>query len=218
MTSGLQIKTISETWNIGSYAFEIERVRNLDDLVDQVSDERFEEDERLPYWAELWPSAIALSRHMISHPDHVREKSVLELGCGIGLTSLCLSKAGPSELVLSDYEQEALDATRRNLLKNKIKPPELLLLDWRKPHPERRFDRIVASDILYEKRFFKPLLNLFEQMLEPDGYIIIAEPDRPIAQNFFEMARSRHYFFSFEEEEMIQEGRKIRVRLCFIKK
>ncbi len=35
------------------------RVRDLDALVSRVSDQDFAEDERLPYWAELWPSAIA---------------------------------------------------------------------------------------------------------------------------------------------------------------
>jgi len=218
MPNELQIKTTIENWKIGSFCFEIERVKNLDELVDQVSDELFNEDERLPYWAELWPSAIAFSRYIVAQPARFRNKSVLELGCGIGMTSLCLHTCQPAELVLSDYEQDALEATRSNLLRNGIEPPEMMLLDWRNPDPHRRFDIIVASDILYERRFFNPLLNLFEQMLEKSGYILLAEPGRPVAKYFFEMARKRNYFFVFEEEEVVQEGRKIKVYICSIKK
>lgn len=218
MVSRSEVKTIVETYFFGDFNLDIERVKNLDEMVDQVSDEAFNEDERLPYWAELWPSAIALSRHIISKMDRFKEKEILELGCGIGLTSLCLALCDPSELVLTDYEPGALTATKNNFIRNGLKIPEMHLLDWRHPDLERTFELIIASDILYEKRFFDPLLRLFDQMLQSGGYVVIAEPGRPIAQNFFEMARKRSYFFSMEKEEVVQEGQKITVNICYINK
>ena len=68
----------------------IKRVKDLDDLVNRISDDEFGEDERLPYWAELWPSAIALSRFLFKNSSLIKDKNIIELGCGLGLTSLAL--------------------------------------------------------------------------------------------------------------------------------
>ena len=48
----------------------------------------FEDDEFLPYWAELWPSGIALAEggEIVSLP--LAGLRVLELGCGLGLPAL----------------------------------------------------------------------------------------------------------------------------------
>ena len=37
-----------------------------DDPESLIDEERFEEDEFLPYWAELWPSGVALARYVAS--------------------------------------------------------------------------------------------------------------------------------------------------------
>ncbi|MEJ2055488.1 MAG: methyltransferase, partial [Calditrichaceae bacterium] len=127
------------------------RVANPDELVEQLSDEEFNKDERLPYWAELWPSAIGLSRFLINNPDLIQGKKILELGCGLGLTSMILIRNEPLEFVCTDYDNNALQITRKNFLKNKLKLPDLRYLDWRNPDLDKCFDCIVASDILYEK-------------------------------------------------------------------
>ena len=42
-------------------------------------------DEPFPYWTRLWPSSIALSEFITDNRDYVRNKSVLEIGGGLGL-------------------------------------------------------------------------------------------------------------------------------------
>ncbi|HSU09647.1 MAG TPA: hypothetical protein VLK57_10630, partial [Pseudonocardia sp.] len=49
-------------------------------------------DEYPPYWAELWPSSIALARAVAAAaPVGAR---VLELGCGLGLPSITAALCG----------------------------------------------------------------------------------------------------------------------------
>ncbi|MGD9899723.1 MAG: methyltransferase [Calditrichaceae bacterium] len=182
--SPFDIDLMTEEFRINDQRVVIERIRNLDELVDQVSDDLFNEDERLPYWAELWPSAIAISRFVAAHPDLIGDKSVLELGCGLGLSSLFIALQNPASLLLTDYEQPALEMSLRNFKLNNISLPETAILDWRQPELNRLFEVIIASDILYEKRFFSPLIRLFGKFLEPGGRIIIAEPNRNIAKEF----------------------------------
>ena len=57
-----------------------------------ISEESFEHEEFLPYWAELWASAVALA-HDVSIRS-LRGKRTLELGCGLGLPSIAAARAG----------------------------------------------------------------------------------------------------------------------------
>jgi len=174
-----------EEISLGKQRFVISRIKNLDALVDQVSDDRFNEDERLPYWAELWPSARALSGYILENPALFKNKEILELGCGLGLTTLALASAHPAYLLATDYEQDALDHASANFENNNMASPDFALLDWRNPNLKQTFDVILASDVAYEERFFQPLISLFGEYLKPGGVIILAEPNRRIARGFF---------------------------------
>ena len=56
-------------------------VKDVDVLLDKIDPETFEKDERMPYWAELWPASIALGRYLLAHPI-MEGTQILELGCG----------------------------------------------------------------------------------------------------------------------------------------
>lgn len=200
------------------HTFRLKKVKNLDALVDQVTDELFAEDERLPYWAELWPSAIGLSHFLLRNPDLIKGKRVLELGVGLGLTSLVIRSLQPGRLLLTDYETDALQLVKENFLLNEFPEPEIQLLDWRQPHLQETFDRIVASDILYEERFFRPLILLFKRYLRFDGKIIIAEPNRAIAKKFFEMLMNFGFSYDFNIVPVVQSGKTIQVHNYVIRK
>ena len=207
-----------KTFRIGEQTFRLKKVKNLDALVDQVSDELFAQDERLPYWAELWPSAIGLSHFLMRNPHLIRGQRVLELGVGLGLTSLLINTLQPGQLLLTDYEEKALELTVENFLLNGFKRPEVQLLDWRKPQLNQIFDRIVASDILYEERFFRPLILLFKKILTFDGKVVIAEPNRTIAKKFFKMLMDFGFSYDFTIIPVVQDGKTIQVHNYVIKK
>jgi ETFB lysine methyltransferase len=194
------------------------RVANPDELVEQLSDEEFNKDERLPYWAELWPSAIGLSRFLIKNPDLIQGKKILELGCGLGLTSMILIRNEPLEFVCTDYDNNALQITRKNFLKNKLKLPDLRYLDWRNPDLDKCFDCIVASDILYEKRFFKPISDLLKHHLKKNGLAIIAEPNRKIAIPFFKMLKNMGFRYTIQFEDVLQGEQTIVVSIYLIER
>ncbi len=209
----MHIETVQNTFRFDTIEFQLKRVKNLDVLVDQVDDAAFAEDERLPYWAELWPSAIGLSRFILTHTEWFARKSILELGCGLGLTSLALWHTKPKRLLITDYEQDALDLSAENFALNGLNPPESALLDWRAPQLSEKFDVIVASDILYEERFFSPVLQLLNTLLEADGYFVLAEPGRPIAQSFFDLLRHAGFGWQSAREIVKQDGKDIQVHI-----
>ncbi|HYP47574.1 MAG TPA: hypothetical protein VEQ61_02950, partial [Thermoleophilaceae bacterium] len=63
------------------------RPREVNDL---LSEEAFEREEFMPYWAELWASGVALADDVASRA--LRGKRVLELGCGLGLPSIAAAR------------------------------------------------------------------------------------------------------------------------------
>jgi predicted nicotinamide N-methyase len=170
----------------GPFAVDLLLPRSADELIDVSA---FNTDERLPYWAELWPSARALTRWALDAP--LPAGPALELGSGVALPTLALRWRGV-QAVASDYYPEALEFARANALRNSIAPPETLLLDWRHPPPGLgRFPRVLAADVLYERRNADALLDLLPAVTEPGGRVVIADPGRIHAADFRAALESR---------------------------
>jgi len=155
--------------------------RSADDLIDEDS---FERDDRLPYWAEIWASSLALAERIAGEVGHGRR--LLELGCGVGLTAVVAARAG-FHVTATDYYSEALEFTRLNFQYNGQPAPDTRLLDWRKlPDDLERFDIVAASDVLYERPNAAWIAAAFARMLRPDGLGILVDPGRPPAATFAE--------------------------------
>ncbi len=207
------MELVTQEFSVADKIFRLKRIANLDALVDQVSDEQFNEDERLPYWAELWPSAIGLSRFLVKNVNLIEQKTILELGSGLGLTSLTIATLNSKSFLATDYEQDALNMIKENFLLNGLALPEFKLLDWRNPDLKTSYDVIIASDILYEDRFFNPLLQLFNRFLTKGGNIIIAEPNRPIARHFFVKLLKSGFRDKTSDEMVKQDNHAIKITI-----
>lgn len=77
----------------------------LDRMIEQEG--RLHRVERFPYWAELWPASLALSRWFCQVDDLPRVDRALELGCGIGLVGITLAHLGWN-VEATDFVEDAL--------------------------------------------------------------------------------------------------------------
>src|SRR5439155_14224135 len=102
----LRVALIEERVELAGRAVSLLRPPSADELIDE---ETFDEDEFLPYWAELWPSGLALARY-VAGLDLVGRK-VLELGCGLGLPSLAAALRG-ADVLATDWADEAIELLR----------------------------------------------------------------------------------------------------------
>lgn len=141
-------------------------------------------DERIPYWAEVWPSAIAMAEFIVQRPELFLGKSVLEIGCGLGLPGIVAGETA-SSVVLTDYLPEAIRLAEHNWQLNHTSKATTSLLDWRTADASYAAQVVLASDVAYERRMFDPLLAAFQQLTLPGGTIIVSEPDRHFARDFF---------------------------------
>ncbi len=152
---------------------------------DLINEEDYVLDERLPYWADIWPSSRVLADVLLSE-NAPKGKTLLELGCGLGLVSLAATLAG-FRVLATDYYDAALSFARHNVEQNTAKRTRLktLLLNWREvPAELKEFDYIVASDVLYEKEYGALVADIFSRLLKPSGTALMADPGRIAASEF----------------------------------
>jgi predicted nicotinamide N-methyase len=138
--------------------------------------------DKVPYWAELWPSALVLSSYIAGL--RLRGEAVLELGCGLGLTTIAISYAGGVPLAI-DYDPDALRFAQHNLQANHGYGA-FARMDWSALALSCSFPYIVAADILYDRDELPKIGKLLQHYLQRGGQIMIAEPGRGVAQSFFQ--------------------------------
>jgi predicted nicotinamide N-methyase len=180
LVAALETRFDTETTSVdaGDRTLSILRPRNSDDL---IREEDFVMDERLPYWADIWPSSTILASHLFSlagSRSGRRSGSALELGCGVGLVTIGAMVAGYN-VTATDYYTDALAFTRANAWKNVGASPRTRMIDWRAfPSEENGYDLILASDVLYEKEYARLLPGIFKRALAPGGMVLLADPGR----------------------------------------
>lgn len=129
----------------------------------------WQEDERLPYWAELWPSSLALAAWLAEHRTDIAGKRCLDMGCGLGFTALAGRWLG-AEVIGMDYDAEALRYARINAELNAVEGVDWRRMDWREPElPAGGMDVIWAGDIVYERRFAEPIAVFLAYALTAGG-------------------------------------------------
>jgi len=164
---------------------EIWRPPDMESLIDIGA---FEADERIPYWADVWESAIVLAEDLADCDG--RGLTLLELGCGLGLPALVAARAGFT-VTATDYEEPALEGVRFNAAKLGLSTIATRVLDWRQPPADLgRFDRVIAADVLYEPHHAAALASVIAATLAPRGTARVADPCRLRAAAFPEACRA----------------------------
>jgi predicted nicotinamide N-methyase len=136
-----------------------------------------------PYWAKVWPSAIALLYVLQKYPNWIKDKNVLELGAGIGLPSLMMADITKS-IQISDYDLDAVELLRKNIEYLELENAEALRLDWN-ALPEAIYPEVVIlSDVNYDPTQFETLIKLIEKFLHQGSTIILSTPQRIMASPF----------------------------------
>lgn len=165
--------------------FELLREADMEALWERLGEDGFGSDEHMPYWSEIWPASLLLAAWLGERRSQIAGRRCLDLGCGMGLSALAGAACG-GRVVAVDYEEAAIAHAARNARINGL-PVDLAVMDWRHPcFTEAGFDIIWGSDILYETRFYEPLVQLFRTLPAPGSRIWLSEPSRQISRPVWE--------------------------------
>jgi predicted nicotinamide N-methyase len=183
LPAGAASDVVQETIQLAGRTVRMLRPRDGDAVLDELLAEDDPDEDRLPFWAELWPAGLALA-HAIAARS-LGGRRVLELGCGLGLVSVTAALAGARVLAV-DRSPEATAYAAVNAARNGVTldtavcafdRPERLLR-------EAPWDLVLAADVLYEQRNVPVLVWLLPRLVEATGEVWLADPGRAMLSRF----------------------------------
>jgi predicted nicotinamide N-methyase len=178
--AGAASDLVEETLLLGGRPIRLLRPRSGDALLDEVLAEVDPADDRLPFWAELWPSGSALAA-AVAELD-LTGRRVLELGCGLGLVSVTAAAAG-ADVLAADQSAEAIAFTTVNAEHNGV-AVRTVRCTFERPEPllaGAPWDLVVAADVLYEPATVPVLVDLLPRL---GPAVWVADPGRPREPEF----------------------------------
>ncbi len=184
---GAASDVVEETLWLAGRTVRMLRPRDGDAILDELLAEDDPDEDRLPFWSQLWPSGAALARAIATRP--LAGRRVLELGCGLGLVSVTAALAGATVLAV-DRSPEAATFAAANAARNGVTVhtavcafdrPERLLR-------EAPWDLVLAADVLYEQRNVPVLVWLLPRLAGATGEVWLADPGRPMLARFLAAA------------------------------
>ena len=113
------------------------------------------------YWAFCWGSGLACAEWILANPALLRDKSVVDIGCGSGVVAIAAKLAGAAEVWACDNDQDALLATAANARLNSVDLS--LSADLAELHAH--FDFAFLADVLYDKSNL-PLLDVVKPLAQ----------------------------------------------------
>lgn len=171
---------------IGDVSLTMETPPDLDALLDRAAADDPQAVDAIPYYAILWPAARSLAVHLWDIREELSGRRVIELGCGLGLPGILAARLG-AQVTATDFHPDNGTWLQHNAALNGVSL-DYAQLDWNaflEPGSERasrsldgRFDLVVGSDLLYERRHIPALICAIGALCAPGGHAVIADPGR----------------------------------------
>ena len=124
----------------------------------------------------IWDSSKILAHLMFDY--EVKGKRILEVGCGIALSSLVLNSRS-ADITATDYHPEVESFLDKNVELNGGNTIPFSINDWADNNSSLgKFDLIIGSDLLYEPNHAELLSHFIHQHAKPHCEVIIVDPGR----------------------------------------
>lgn len=132
----------------------------------------------VPYWAIVWPAAQVLAQYLITNPSLVRNKSLLDCGCGCGVVAITAALQNAARAVGCDMDRTAIEIAQHNAKTNDIRI-DLDCQDVTNCCDPQQFDIILVADLFYQKEFSHRLISALKNAHQYGCDVIIADSGRP---------------------------------------
>jgi predicted nicotinamide N-methyase len=180
-------------------------VAQLESIVDRDELLRAADPAEPPYWALPWIGARAIAARMIAEAPSA-SAHVLDLGCGLGLSGVAAGLAG-SRVTFADNVAATLEFAHANARLHELAAYEALCLDFTRDRLERRFDWVLAADIVYDPACYAPLVDFLDAHLTEDGTLLLTESLRADARTVIEMLSVRGIRASTDAIWVVEDGK-----------
>lgn len=198
--------TQNETVTVSDIDYQIRSLKNRQQFCDdqQQADALGISSASWPLFGMLWPASRILAAAVSVMP--LTGKRVLEIGCGIALTSIVLHKLG-FDITASDYHPLTKEFLDQNIASNLLPPIQFLTGNWEAANPLLgKFDVIVGSDVLYEPAHPGRVSAFIDRHSSHDVKVIIVDPNRGNRTLFTKKMAALGYLHHFEHFDTLATG------------
>jgi predicted nicotinamide N-methyase len=149
-------------------------------------EQRTNQDIPFPFWAQVWPSSIALAGFIENNRQYVKDKNVTELAAGLGLPSIVAARYA-RQVLASDFAAASMQVLQQTVcflgLYDRVK---VMVQDWSQLPENFKADTILISDINYDPAVFDQLFIVLQRLLANGCTIVLTTPQRLMAKPFIE--------------------------------
>lgn len=129
-----------------------------------------------PYWAFAWAGGQALARYLLDNPELSRNRRVLDLGTGSGLTAIAPALVGARSVLAADIDRVALAAVALNAEVNAV--AIATTADDLLATAPTGCDLILVGDLFYEKSLAAKVLSYIEAAARDGAVVLVGDPQR----------------------------------------
>jgi predicted nicotinamide N-methyase len=163
----------------------------------------------VPFWAVVWPAAQVLARFLLEQPSLVKDREVIEIGCGGAVASIAAAKAGARTVTANDIDPIAIEIARENATCNGI----CIEFDNENRIETRSVGSaqlVLCSDFFYAKVESLVLAGLLHEWRKRSVTILIADGGRAfVPKDYREVLREQEVEVDSDLEG--KEKRKVRI-------
>ena len=142
-------------------------------------------------FGQIWPSSRVMAEAMATY--EIGGKRILELGCGLGLSSIVLQRR-LADVTASDHHPLAESFLRHNLTQNKLLAMVYRDLSWDVPDLTLGlFNLIIGCDVLYDSTHADQLAETVLRHAAPGAEILITDPGQGDSSLFSRSLARRGY-------------------------
>ena len=213
-------QTQHKIWKINELSIDFTQIADPDRVLDQVAEQedrlerlsgrRTDGDQlHLPYWAELWDSALGIGQLLARRRAEFAGKSAMDLGCGMGLAGTVAARLG-MRVLFADLEPPALLFAQLNSLPD-AERVRAHRLNWQSDRLDEEFDLIIGADILYERKQWDFLEPFWRAHLARGGTVLLGEPGRQTGEMFIDWIAGKGWSLQQHSEPVATRATPIRI-------
>jgi len=199
MTSSLRVRY--QTIEFGDIDIHVRTLRDKQQYSDDdnVAEKLGISSASWPLFGTVWASGEVLAHLMLDF--QIAGKRILEVGCGIGLSSLLLNHR-LADISATDYHPEAGNFLAENTRLNKDRDIPFMRAGWGDIDCGiGKFDLIIGSDLLYEPDHAELLSAFINLHAKPHCEVILVDPGRGNAARYSKKMVSLGYTHSQSHPE-----------------
>ncbi len=149
-----------------------------------------------PLFGVVWESSELLAEKMLGFD--IKGKRILEMGCGMALSSLLLNSRD-ADITATDYHPEAANFLSDNVNLNHGKQIPYLRTSWLNDADGLGdFDLLIGADLLYERQHVAQLTDFIHRHSKAQCEVVIVDPGRghhaPFSTRMIELGYSHSQY------------------------